>query len=87
MKVLKFMYTNVKSRIKLSNTLSETVMCSLGVHQGDSLSPFLFSMYINDLEYTFILEGLKGIDLGTLKLFLLSYADDIAIISVTKEDL
>jgi hypothetical protein len=87
MKVLKSMYTNVKSRIKLSNTLSETFMCSLGVRQGDSLSPFLFSMYINDLEDTFILKGFKGIDLGTLKLFLLLYADDIAIISETKEDL
>jgi hypothetical protein len=44
-------------------------------------------MYINDLEDTFILKGFKGIDLGTLTLFLLLYADDIAFISETKEDL
>ena len=28
---------------------------------GGCLSPFLFSMYVNDLEETFVLQAFKGI--------------------------
>ena len=52
---------------------------NLGVRQGECLSPFLFSMYLNDLEATIILNGAKGTDIGMLKLFLLLYADDIVL--------
>ncbi len=38
-------------------------------------------MYINDLEDEFYLNGIEGIDIGMLQIFLLLYADDIAIIS------
>ncbi len=55
--------------------------------QGECLSPFLFSMYINDLEDEFYLKGLEGIDIGMIKIFLLLYADDIAILASTKEQL
>ena len=40
-------------------------------------SPFLFAMYLNDLEEEFINKGSEGIDIDMLKLFLLLYADDI----------
>lgn len=87
LKVLRSMYSNVKSRIKVHNSLSDSFICTLGVRQGDCLSPFLFSMYLNDLEETFILNGFQGIDLGMFKLFLLLYADDIVILSNTEDGL
>ena len=59
----------------------------LGVAQGECLSPFLFSMYLNDIEETFLLQGYKGIDLGVLKLCLVLYADDIVLFSETDEGL
>ena len=62
-------------------------LCSLGVRQGDCLSPFLFSIYLNDIESTFIREGFKGIDTGWLKLFLLLYADDIVIMADSLNEL
>ena len=44
-------------------------------------------MYINDIEEHFELKGFKGIDIGTLKMFLLIYADDIVILSESEEGL
>ena len=85
--VLRSMYENVKSRVKINNTLSDTFICSLGVRQGDCLSPFLFSIYVNDLEETFIREGFKGISIGMFKLFLLLYADDIVVMAESISDL
>jgi len=73
------MYENVRSRVKHNNTLSEDFSCFLGVRQGESLSPFLFSMYLNDIEEHFSLNGFEGIDIDMFKLFLLLYADDIVI--------
>ena len=63
------MYENVRSRVKYNNTLSDNFSCFLGVKQGESLSPFLFSMYLNDIEEHFILNGFEGINLDMFKLF------------------
>lgn len=48
--VIKSIYSSVKSRIKHNNILSDTFTCNIGVRQGECLSPFLFSLYLNDLE-------------------------------------
>jgi len=63
------------------------ILAVFGVRQGESLYPFLFSMYLNDIEDHFILNGFKGIDLDRFKLFLLFYADDSVILSETEEGL
>ena len=52
-----------------------------------SLSPFLFSMYINDLEDELCTKGFKEIDITLKKMFLLMYAVDIIIMAETPEDL
>ena len=84
---IRSMYENVKSRVKYKNRLGENFECYLGVRQGESLSPFLFSMYLNDIEDEFYLNGIEGIDLHHIKLFLLFYADDITLFSETAEGL
>lgn len=85
--VIQAMYRNIKSRVKFNNTLSDEFSSYVGVRQGECLSPFLFSMYINDLESELIQKDVDGIDIGMLKLYLLLYADDIVIFSSTEEDL
>ena len=65
--VIKSMYQNVKSKVKLNNSLSDGFECNLGVRQGECLSPFLFAMYLNDLEEEFINKGSEGIDIDMLK--------------------
>ena len=50
--IIRSMYTAVKSRVKSccesksGLVLSNSFECSLGVRQGESLSPFLFSMFL-----------------------------------------
>ena len=81
------MYRNIKSKVKFNNTLSGEFSCYVGVRQGECLSPFLFCMYINDLEGELMQNGIDGIDIGMLKLYLLLYADDIVIFSMSSEGL
>ena len=59
----------------------------MGVRQGELLSPFLFAMFLNDIEEHLILNGFNGIDMYMTKLFLLLYADDIVIFADNAEEL
>ena len=77
--IIKSMYENIKSRVKLHNKLSQAFSCMTGVRQGECLSPILFALYVNDLEQQLITRGADGVGTGLLKLFLLLYADDIVI--------
>ncbi len=72
--IIKSIYNNVKTRVKYNNQLSDEFSCSLGVRQGECLSPFLFAIYVNDLEQELSNKGFDGIDIGMAKLFLLLYA-------------
>jgi hypothetical protein len=48
--IIKSMYNCVKSNVRCQGESSEYFISNNGVKQGDNLSPFLFCMYINDLE-------------------------------------
>jgi hypothetical protein len=71
--------------------------CNVGVRQGENLSPFLFSLYINDLD-TFLQErrivGLQTVSESIekelmiyLKISILLYADDTVVLAESAEDL
>ena len=85
--VVMSMYNHIKSRVKVDCNISVGFNCDLGVRQGECLSPFLFAMYVNDLEDEFYLKGSTGVDIGMLKLFLLLYADDIIIFANNAQEL
>ena len=85
--VVQSMYKSIKSRVKFNNNLSCEFVSHIGVRLGEYLSPFLFSIYINDLENELIQKCAEGIDIGMLKLYLLLYAGDIDIFSNTSEGL
>ena len=85
--VIRSMYSHVKSKVKFNNEISKGFECHLGVRQGECLSPFLFAMYVNDIETEFQLKGAEGIDIGMLKVFLVLYADDIVIFASSAQEL
>ena len=96
-KVIYNMYQNIKSRIVYNNAVSDFFDCNNGVRQGENLSPFLFLMYLNDLEQFLNDRNVNGLTSITevfeieldvyLKLFVLLYADDTVIMSESKEDM
>ena len=95
--VISNMYKGTKSCIVYNKECSNYFPCCNGVRQGENLSPFLFSIYLNDLESflsTCNLEGLISIsdDLEEqfdiyLKLLTLLYADDTVLFSESYEEL
>ena len=84
--IIKSIYNTVKSRVKNNNTLSDSFSCNIGVRQGECLSPFLFAMYVNDLEQELVDKGVNGIGRGIVKLLLLLY-NDIVLFGKTAEEL
>jgi hypothetical protein len=85
---IKSLLKDSKSSIRLNNSLCTNWFdITSGVRQGDSLSPFLFSLFINDLA-----KEQKNLDCGVVlndsyKLSLLLYADDIVIMSKSETGL
>ena len=82
------MYNNIKSCIKLDGHFSPNFVSEMGVHQGENLSPNLFSLFLNDLETHLRSNGAVGVELNVpvdstvwLKLLILLYADDTVILS------
>ena len=61
------MYASVKSKVKFCNNLGNEFMCSLGVRQGECLSPLLFSCLLNDIENEFLKSGMEGLNVNMFK--------------------
>ena len=77
LKIIKGLYKDTKASVWHKDGTSESFETYLGVKQGCLLSPILFSLYLNDLEDS--IGG--GVLIGSLKIRLLAYADDVCVIS------
>ena len=54
------MYTGVKSCVQYNGGQSDFFLCLTGVRQCENLYPFLFSIFLNDLENYFCQLGVGG---------------------------
>jgi hypothetical protein len=91
------MYNHIKSRIVHGDGISEFFNCENGVRQGENLSSFLFSIYLNDMQ-DFLQENVVN-GLPTIsemfeqhldmyfRLFVLLYAGDTGLIAQSAEQL
>jgi hypothetical protein len=83
---VKSLYRNTESCVRLGNHYTDWFGCTSGVKQGDNLSPTLFALFINDLAIQ--LKDLNnGIEIGSYKLNVLLYADDIALIAQNEAEM
>ena len=86
-RVIKKMYESSKSAVLLEGEKSDTFTIEQGVAQGCSLSPILFSVFVNDLLKEVEQTGL-GIQLSSGKTVGgMLFADDFVGISDSKESL
>ena len=80
-------YSSCQSCVILNRHLTESFPSQVGVRQGDTLSPTLFNIYINDLAEC-LNNSRKGIKLNeSLEVTSLFYADDLVIMAETNENL
>ena len=81
LRCLRSMYCSVKARVRCGSELSQTINCTAGVKQGDSCSPILCSLFINELALEIIRKGRHGVTfmIEAFELFILLLADDIAL--------
>jgi hypothetical protein len=82
---IRAIYTNCQACVNINKHCTDWFDTNFGVRQGDPLSPTLFGLYINDLAND-INSCNSGISPGS-KLNILLYADDIAMIADTEENL
>ncbi len=80
------LYTNTSACVLLNQYITPWFHTNSGVRQGDSLSPTLFALYINDL-ISEINDLKKGIVIDTDMVTALLYADDLVIMSDNEVDL
>ena len=100
LRAMKNLYSKTKAQVRVNDELSNIFPCKLGVRQGDTLSPILFAIFLNDFE-KYVSDRTKGFRVGTgiqrskdnkdlnvfLKLFVLLYADDTILLNENEEDM
>lgn len=85
-KIVKDMYLNSETSIRVNQYLTSSFNIELGVRQGDNLSPNLFKIFVNDLPNYFT-ERSDDIELDGTPIHCLMYADDLVLFSSTASGL
>ena len=82
------LYNKTQCAIKVNDRITPFFNYTKGVRQGCPLSPFLFNIYVNDLIDTINKNSTVDVYLNACnKINALMYADDLVLISQTKEGL
>ena len=87
------MYKHIRSCVQLNGARSRFFHCNNGLRQGENLSPVLFSLFLNDLEYTLSKNNSVGLnlydnDLKTyMKIIVLLYADDTVLFAESRKEM
>ncbi len=81
---IKSIYKEATCAVYVNNMLTDWFKTESGVKQGDTLSPTLFNIFINDLANDVNSLNL-GIDVGGFRICI--YADDIVLLGKSEQDL
>lgn len=78
-------YSNNSAKIKTEGKLSASIPVNQGIRQGDSLSPLLFNLIMNEIIEE--IKNLKGYSLGDENITCVCYADDAALVAEDEDSL
>ena len=85
LRIVKNMYAKVKSCVKSCNTFSDCFEYSVGLRQGEVISPILVSLFLADLEL-FLQNNINSdILIDNIAIIILLFADDMVIFGKTAE--
>ena len=84
--IIKSVYANTTYSIKVGEKISPSFRASNGLKQGCCMSPILSNIFQNDLHEIFT-EDCDPISIGSIVLNSISWADDLVLLSTSKEGL
>jgi hypothetical protein len=85
--VIKSLYTDFKAYVRNRGDISKLFDVDSGLIQGEALSPLMYSLYVNDFELFLSENNCNGLELGSLNLYLLMYADDTVLFAESASEL
>ena len=79
------MYRSIAFCVRVHNKVTDFFNCPFGVKHGCILSPAVFSLFVNEIAIGMEAVEKHGIQLqpGLAELFLMLFADDLALLSST----
>lgn len=80
-------YEKTKSKVKRKEGNSEDFWTTKGVRHGCPLSPLLFLFYLADVDEYLRKKQAGGVTLGNRRVYTLEYADDLAVLAQSKEEM
>ena len=81
------MYRKMKCQVRTADGSSTSFSLNNGLMLGESLSPTLFSILINDIVDAMTKCCSMGVDINGVKVSVLKYADDIVLMATSPEGL
>lgn len=87
-RLMKHLYDSSSTRIRLEHGNTENIDISIGLAQGEVLSPLFFSLYIADIEKILRNSGISGVKVSKqLDLQILLFADDMVVLAESEQQL
>ena len=94
-KLIQNIYGNIKSNVEANGNMSTFFKCLSGLRQGENMSPFLFSIFLNDLKAFLRAHNVNGITWNInyedvsiyLKILILLFADDTVLFAESDQEL
>ena len=83
-KIFQSLYENASLQITVDGETSNPIYINRGVLQGESASPLLFNLFINDLVSYMKERNVRGVNINSEKdIALILYADDLVLLADT----
>ena len=87
LRIIRAMYNKVKCCVRHCNSYSDFFEIAMGLKPGETLSPILFSLFVEDLELYLQSRPDSGLCLNDINIMLLLFADDMVLLGDTQEEL